>query len=167
MCLIHLDLQASFHGYIAPDRGAERQKIIILNNAHGVRHLEYSNCTVPIDTSMVCVFVNFHFPKVRPSSLFEVKSQVLYYSLLCSMAITIDNIDYVVYVIYAITHDLINRSHHMAWIDITQCCSQLVFRRGWWLKDQSIIVVLKTTSNKTDVRKEGGHPPFYLLATTL
>ena len=28
-------------------------------------------------------------------------------------------------------------------------------------------MVLKTTSNKTDVRKEGGHPPFYPLATTL
>jgi hypothetical protein len=48
-----------------------------------------------------------------------------------------------------------------------QCCSQLVFSRGWWLKDQSIIVVLKTTSNKTEVRKEGGRPPFYPLATIL
>ena len=48
-----------------------------------------------------------------------------------------------------------------------QCCSQLVFYRGWWLKDQSIIVALKTTSNKTEVRKEDGHPPFHPLATTL
>jgi hypothetical protein len=28
-------------------------------------------------------------------------------------------------------------------------------------------MVLKTTSNKTEVRKEGGRPPFYPLATTL
>jgi hypothetical protein len=28
-------------------------------------------------------------------------------------------------------------------------------------------VVLKTTSNKTEVKKEGGRPPFYPLATTL
>jgi hypothetical protein len=30
-----------------------------------------------------------------------------------------------------------------------------------------MIMVLKTTSNKTEVRKEGGRPPFYPLATTL
>ena len=39
--------------------------------------------------------------------------------------------------------------------------------KGWCLKDQSIIVALKTTSNKTEVRKEGDRPPFYPLATTL
>ena len=34
-----------------------------------------------------------------------------------------------------------------------QCCS---------LKDQSIVVVLITTSNKTEVGEEGGWPPFIL-----
>ena len=48
-----------------------------------------------------------------------------------------------------------------------QCCSQLIFLRGWWLKDQSILMRLKTTSNKTEVRKGGGCPPFQPLATTL
>ena len=35
------------------------------------------------------------------------------------------------------------------------------------LKDQSILVVLKTTSNKTEVRKGGGRPPFHPLTKTL
>ena len=48
-----------------------------------------------------------------------------------------------------------------------QCCSQPIFGRGWSTKHQSILVVLSTTSNQTEVMKDGGRPPFHPLATTL
>ena len=52
--------------------------------------------------------------------------------------------------------------------NILQCCNQLIILKGGWLNVQSILVVLKTTSNRTEVQREGGGcPPFHSLAITL
>ena len=50
-------------------------------------------------------------------------------------------------------------------IIITYSVVDSSYAGGWWLKDQSIKVVLITTSNKTEVGEKGGRPSFYPLAT--
>ena len=72
------------------------------------------------------------------------------------------------YIIYVCNRSLFHALMFRTFLSMIQCCSQLLrILKGWWLKDQSVIVVLKTTSNTTEVRKEGGCPPFHFLATTL
>ena len=70
--------------------------------------------------------------------------------------------------VYVCNRSLFHALMFRTFLSVIQCYSQLLrILKRWWLKDQSIIVFLKATSNKIEVRKESGCPPFHFLATTL